>query len=339
MLPDRGPSRHGAAETTPPFARPPRYDPQMAERRLEAIVPSVGMSPLLEACLGALKAQEVDVEIVLVDQGAEPVEPGIARLADRVLRQTANLGFATANNRALAAGSRPLVALVNDDVVVAPGWASCLLAALDRHPEAAAAQGTNLMLDEPTRVDGRGLAWNRRWQAVQIGRGTAADEPPVDGTREVFGVSATAAVYRREALDAVAFRDGTVLDERLGSYYEDVDLACRLRAAGYCALSVDAARAKHAGSTTGNRLPGRNVSLVYGNRHVVLARVLGRAFWPRLPGLLSRDLIDLVRAVLRGEIATAGGIAAGWGRALARVPRVARFGAPSPPLHVLGSYG
>ncbi len=55
---------------------------------------------------------------------------------------------------------------------------------------------------------------------------------PDVGVEEIFGVSATAAVYRREALRAVA-SGGEVFDPRLGSYYEDVDLAGRLRAAGF----------------------------------------------------------------------------------------------------------
>src|SRR5262249_20868677 len=135
--------------------------------------------------------------------------------------------------------------------------------------------GVNLVLDESGRVDGWGLGWNRALQAVQLGHGEAA--PPLTAPmREVFGVSATAARYRREALAAVALPGGQVFDERLGSYYEDADLACRLRAAGWTALSVPAARARHAGSMTsgiagtGSALARARWANVYGNRYLVV---------------------------------------------------------------------
>ena len=66
-----------------------------------------------------------------------------------------------------------------------------------------------------------GIDWNPWWQAVQIGHGRPA--PPVTAEpREIFGVSATAALYRRAALQDLGEE---TFDPDLGSYYEDVDLA------------------------------------------------------------------------------------------------------------------
>jgi len=209
--------------------------------------------------------------------------------------------------------------------VVEPGWLEALVAALEASPGTAAAQGVNLQLDAPDLADGCGVAWNRWWQAVQIGHGRTA--PAAGGVREIFGVSATAAVFRRGALRAVA-AGGEVFDPRLGSYYEDVDLAGRLRAAGWHALLVPAARARHAGSTTGSTLSRERWWLIYGNRYLAVARLLGRAFWPRLPRMAARDGIDLARAAGRGESALAAGILGGWRRAARHLSGFARRGAP-----------
>ena len=65
-------------------------------------------------------------------------------------------------------------------------------------------------------------------------------------------MSATAAIYRRSALADLGDA-GRPFDARLFAYYEDVDLACRLRAAGHRALRVPAARAPR-GETTDHRL-------------------------------------------------------------------------------------
>jgi GT2 family glycosyltransferase len=282
---------------------------------LSAVVPTLGQSPFLIPCLEALRRE--GARIIVVDQGETPaVIP--AGLANRVLRPGRNLGFAAGTDVGIAEATGEWIATVNDDAVVEPGWAAALVAALAADFQAAAAQGVNLVLDDPALADGCGIAWNRWWQAVQVGHGKPAPGPG-SGVREVFGVSATAAVYRREALLAVA-PGGEVFDPRLGSYYEDVDLACRLRAAGYRALLVPAARARHAGSLTGKTLSRERWRLIYGNRWRVAARHLGGGFWPRVPVLAARDGIDLGRALLRGDGELAAGIVGGWQRAL-RGPR------------------
>jgi len=324
--------------------------------------------------------EERSLEIILVRQGPrsdDPDKPDLPELPDlsdgfavREIRLPRNLGFAAATNRGIAAAASPFVATVNDDVVVQEGWLAALLAALDAAPRAAAAQGVNLQVEPPSsrgpgapgdqgladlaaladrtdgtgRVDGWGLDWDRAFQAVQLGHGGAPPDPAAT-PREVFGVSATAAVYRRATLLQVARQrataggapaepgpsgDGdpgsddnapvpTVFDPRLESYYEDVDLACRLRAAGFTAVSVPAARAHHAGSLTGRRLGARRWRLLYGNRYAVAAAWLGRSLWRHLPRMVLRDLADLVRTLTSGAASGAGGkalgIVTGWGRA------------------------
>src|SRR5262245_52618981 len=166
----------------------------MTAPRVAAVVPTLGRSPHLAASLAALRVQSEPVWIVLVDQAPRPVEiePG---LADLVLRPGRNLGFAGGTNLGIAATSQPFVATVNDDAVVEPGWLSTLVAALEADPGLAAVQGANLRLDPPDRLDGLGIEWNRDLQAVQIGAGEPAPGPG-EPARPVFGVSATAALYR-----------------------------------------------------------------------------------------------------------------------------------------------
>jgi GT2 family glycosyltransferase len=292
-----------------------------------AVIPTLGKSSLLVACLEALRKE--GTEIILVDQGDAPVEIP-AGLADRVLRPGRNLGFAAGTNLGIEAAVGEWIATVNDDAVVEPGWLGALVEALEADPRAGAAQGVNVRLDAPDLADGCGIAWNRWWQAVQIGHGRSVPAPTA-GAREIFGVSATAAVYRRDALRAAA-RRGEVFDSRLGSYYEDVDLAGRLRAAGWRALLVPAVRARHAGSATGGTLSRERWRLIYGNRYLAAARLLGRSFWRRLPRMAARDGVDLFKALSRGEGDLAAGILSGWAWALWRLPVFLRGGRPLVPL-------
>jgi len=322
-----------------------------------AVVPTLGASPLLPECVRALHGQEVPVEVVLVRQGTQAFDQGTLRdgtlrdsaldaPADREITLPENVGFAAATNRGIGTATGEYVATVNDDVVVGEGWAGALVEALEADPTAAAAQGVNLItpLSEGSSttgpddlpVDGWGIGWNRAVQAIQLGRG----EPPPRRNapvRRVFGVSATAALYRREALLRVALPGSgrqpevpEVFDSRLESYYEDVDLARRLRAAGYTALSVPRARARHAGSLTGQGLGARRWRLIYGNRYAVAAGLLGSGFWRSVPRMAARDLADLVAAVGALDGAKILGIKTGWCRALRLVPGFTRGGAPVP---------
>ncbi|MCG8461831.1 MAG: glycosyltransferase [Holophagales bacterium] len=304
-------------------------------------VPTVGRSPCLERSLRALRS-EVDgyggpAEVVLVVPPGLEVATASRDRVDRVV-EVERPGFAAANNRAFVESQGALWATVNDDAVVQPGWLRALVEVLRARADAAAVQGWVLRLDVPQELDGTGIAWNRWWQAVQIGHGQAEGAmacrvgSACQGTpSEVFGVSATAALYRRSDLLAVSTRDGP-FDESLWAYYEDVDLAWRLRARGKTAWSLPQARALHVGSATGRTLAFGGRQLIHGNRHRVLARHLGREYLARLPRILGRDALDFLHRLRAGDPVGAAGIAVGLARAIFGLPRFVHFGVPRPPL-------
>jgi GT2 family glycosyltransferase len=290
-----------------------------------AVVPTLGRETLA-AALASVRRQGATVQIAVVHQGPGPLPPAAATFADQVLTFPAPLGFAAAVNAGIAAVSAPLLLLLNDDAELAPGWLAAVQAALEADSRLVAAQGVDLeRAAERTEgvASGCGIGWNRGWQAVQLGAGRPA---PVGPPREVFGVSAAAALFRASALAAAALPGGA-FDADLDTYYEDVELAARLRARGGTAALVPAARAVHAGGGSGAALGRRRLRLLYGNRWLVLARLLGGTLPLYLPRALVRDLADMLR---RPGIAPA--VAGGWARALARLPRFARRGRPLVPL-------
>lgn len=306
---------------------------------VSAVIPTLGASPWLAATLTSLRrsAGDLQLELIVVDQGTEPVPGDHVAQADQVIRLDANLGFAGGTNAGIEVAHGEWIATVNDDVLVTPGWLPALLEAVAGRPAVIAVQGINLrwrpasgpsgeLLVLPqemaeTRVDGAGIAWNRWLQALQIGHGEVPPSP-VEPAHLVFGVSATAALYRRSTLEEVRLTGDTsrgIFDAQLESYYEDVDLACRLRRHGQ-ALTVPGARAWHAASTTGNTRRRRRLRQLCGNRHLVLARALGRSYLPYLRRLLVRDLRDLGATLLRADLDGVTGILGGWMRAVRYLP-------------------
>jgi len=283
---------------------------------------------LLDACLDALDGQGAS-RVLVVDNGSEAQE--VRRVADRegvfLLPLGANRGFAPASN-AGAVDARlkalPFLAFVNNDAVLDPGYLAACVAALEADPGLTAVQGV-LLDGDGLLVDGLGVGWNRRAEAVQLERG---EEPrPRDATPfPVAGVSGTAPVFRRAAFERVGGFAGSFF-----AWYEDADLSLRLLRTGGRFACVPAARGRHAGSATGRRTPELKWRLLFQNR----VRTLRRNLRPgaRFLTLLLHPLpLPAVRQAFRelgalrglGALARAlGGVLAGLGE-----DRVARRGLP-----------
>jgi len=254
----------------------------------------------LFAALRSLEAQKgVDLSLVVVDNASRADErERLAREAPeaRLVAFSENRGFAGAANEGIARTRAPYVLLVNNDAVLEPDYAARLAARLALDPRLAAVQGL-VLTGDGSAVDSAGLAWNRRGEALPELHG-ARPETVVREPFEVAGVSATAALYRREALEAVA-PQGQVFDDRFFAYYEDVDLSLRLSRAGWRFACDPAARARHEGSLTGRRTPWRRALWTSKNRW----RTLFRNFDPAL-------LRGHLGALLRADLAHARAL--GW---------------------------
>ncbi len=250
-----------------------------------------GGDALFRALASLERQTDVHLSAVVVDNGSRPEERG--RLgaeapSARVIGFSRNLGFAGAANEGIARTRAPFVLLLNNDAVLEPDYAARLAARLGADDRIAAAQG--LVLSQDGRiVDTAGIGWNRRGEAVPLYGGADASQVPREPF-EIPGVSATATIYRREALEAVA-APGAVFDDSFFAYYEDVDLSLRLTRAGWRFACDPRAVARHEGSLTGRRTPWRRAFWTARNRW----RTLFRNFEP---GLLARNLGPLLAADL-----------------------------------------
>jgi GT2 family glycosyltransferase len=265
------------------------------------IVNRDGGDALFRALASLERQKDVRVSAVVVDNASHEAERRrIAAEAPsaRVIGFSRNLGFAGAANEGIARTRAPLVLLLNNDAVLEPDYASRLAARLAADDRLAAAQG--LVLAGCGRViDGAGLSWNARGEAVPALAGKDVSAAPREPF-EVSGVSATATLYRREALEAVA-PQGDAFDGSFFAYYEDVDLSLRLARNGWRFVCDPRALARHEGSLTGRRTPWRRAFWTARNRWRTLFRnfepsLLARHFGP----LLLADLAHVRQVGWRG---------------------------------------
>jgi GT2 family glycosyltransferase len=202
----------------------------------------------LERCLAALAAQTLpSFQVIVVDNASTD---GSSEMVSQrfpstcLIRNSANLGFAAANNVGIRACSAPFLATLNNDTEARVDWLEQLLETALSDPTVGMVASKMLFAHRPGMINSAGIALDR----AGIAWDRQGGEPDVKGgvVREVFGPCAGAALYRRTMLDEIG-----LFDEDFFAYLEDVDLAWRARLAGWRCLYAPDAVVSHVHSATG----------------------------------------------------------------------------------------
>ncbi len=223
-----------------------------AQTGVTVVIPVYNRTDLLRDCLESLRHQTYRLRrIVVVDDASqEDVATCVEQvvLGAEVIRRDVNGGFARAVNDGLRRVETPFVFLLNSDMTIEP---DCLMRLMEETNRSGAAMVCPLVLfrDEPETIYSAGDTIRRGGRPESIGFRQPREGFEFD--REPFGVSAGAALYRRDVFDTVG-----LFDERFIAYFEDADLCMRARAAGFGAACVPEAVAYHVGSASlgGNTL-------------------------------------------------------------------------------------
>jgi N-acetylglucosaminyl-diphospho-decaprenol L-rhamnosyltransferase len=276
------------------------------ELSIDVVVPTYNSWELTKTCLEHLLQQTSPHSVIVVDNASTDGTPERLRRSfpdARIVQLAVNHGFAIACNRGAEAGGGDVVVLVNNDVECPPGFLERLVAPLRKDARLGSVAAV-LVQAEGRTIDSVGLTADRTLAGFPRLRGHAVAKAH-SASPVLSGPAGAAGAYRRVAWEQVGG-----LDEHVFMYGEDLDLALRLRAAGWhTALATDAV-AVHLGSASiRHRSPSQRYHggfargyflRRYGVLHsdAAVRAIVTEAIVVVGDALLSRDL-----AAIRGRIA------------------------------------
>jgi GT2 family glycosyltransferase len=196
------------------------------------LVPTSNRADYLEVTLRSLADQDVDAdyEVIAIDDGSRDRTPGVIAAAGvRAIRHEEPRGPNSGRNEGIRAAAADLIAMVDDDTWVPPGWLRAMLDGAERHPDADAFGG-------PIRARLEGPA----------PRACGREDPPITSL-DLGGADRDAELVwsANMALRRAAFERVGAFDERFTTGGDEEDWLRRLHAAGGRVVYLAAAWLEH----------------------------------------------------------------------------------------------
>ena len=220
--------------------------PWVDEPELSVVIVAFGTGLALDRCLGSLgasiTADEIAAEVIVVDNAhpqrghAAGNRTAIASRGVRLIQPSTNLGFGGGNNAGVAVARASTLALINPDVIVAPGQLRALLNAARSRPD---------LISAPALIFPDGALQEMGMRIINNG-----DTRPIleSGSHPPDYASAACWFLSAELFSRLEGFDPAYHP----AYYEDVDFALRAAQLGGGTQVIDSVLVvhEHHGSTT-----------------------------------------------------------------------------------------
>jgi GT2 family glycosyltransferase len=214
----------------------------MAEKDLVSVtIVTFNSGRFIRRCLESVLDQRYPrLEVIVIDNASTDGTPDILeRFENRctVVYNEENIGFAAAQNQAIAISSGDWVLTLNPDVLLLPTFVECLMETAKIDPAVGTLCGKLLMIDasfeipDQRVVDSTGIYFTPTLR--HLDRGCLQTYNGHFREYEyVFGATAAAACYRRKMIDDVSV-GGEFFDHDVFTYREDADVAWRAQLLGW----------------------------------------------------------------------------------------------------------
>lgn len=249
--------------------------PTTTKPLVSVIIPAYAQPRITLHCLEAIAASRTATAfevIVAEDASGDPDTTLLdAVVGLRLIRNPSNLGFLhNCSAAALQARGRYLLFL-NNDTEPLPGFIDTLVALAEARADIGLV-GSKLLFPDGRLQEAGGIIW-QDGAGWNYGRGDDPALPQYNTVREVDYISGASIMLKRELFEALGGFDPLFAP----AYYEDVDLAFRIRARGLRVLYQPASMVIHREGASHGTDPATGIKAQQEvNRHRLLAR------WPQI---------------------------------------------------------
>src|SRR5947207_9463648 len=216
---------------------------------ISIIVPVFNQLRFTKACLASIQDNQADqsLEVIVVDDSSTdgtqetlPLIPGLV-----YLRNEENVGFVASCNRGAAKARGNYLVFLNNDTVVTAGWLSALHETFQFEPHAGLV-GSKLVYPDGRLQEAGGIIW-RDGSGWNRGKFDDPRKPEYNFLREVDYCSAACLMLPKSLFQRIGGFDSRYIP----AYYEDTDLAFKVRAAGFKVLYQPLSEVFHFEGATG----------------------------------------------------------------------------------------
>ena len=272
----------------------------MTNPKVSVVIVNYNGKKYLNNCLLSLRDQTYrNFEVIFVDNASG--DGSVEYVKDNfpftcIIENPENYGFAKGNNIGIGASKGELIATLNNDTEVTPGWIEELVKAMRSQKDIGMCASKMLFMRKRGVINSTGICISRSGACWDRGM-FEQDCGQYESAGEVFGPCAGAAMYRKSMLDEIG-----LFDEDFHAYMEDADLAFRGRLAGWKCLYAPGAVVYHYhGGTAGY---ASDYTIYYGNRNIVwnsIKNFPSRLLITSLPWIIGRNLVVIPYYFLNGH--------------------------------------
>jgi len=229
---------------------PPASVPASDHPVVSIVIPAYNNWLYTAACLRSISeaSSTQNIEIILVDdESSDETEHNASRIAGlRYFRNSKNMGFIDSCNLGAEKAKGKYLVFLNNDTQVMDGWLDTLLDVFRQDPDAGLV-GSRLIYPDGTLQECGGIIFNDG-SGWNYGRNDNPDRPEYMHVRQVDYCSGACLM-----IESGVFQElGKFSEDYKPAYYEDTDLAFRVRASGRKVLVQPASTViHHEGVTSG----------------------------------------------------------------------------------------
>ena len=210
---------------------------------ISIVIPVYGQHLTTFACLKSIAAEPPrhSFEVIIMDDcSPDPAATALASLQGaRIIRNETNLGFIGNVNAGAHAACGEWLIILNNDTLLRPNALNALLDTFEQHTNVGLV-GAKLLNADGTVQEAGGIVW-KDGSAWNWGRGQNREDPRFNYVRDADYCSGAALAIRRDLFLEMGGFDTFYAP----AYYEDTDLAFRIRERGLRVLYQPAAEVFH----------------------------------------------------------------------------------------------